>query len=64
MNHLVNKVLVYLTMVFNAILRIGYFPDLGKVSSIVMIEKPGKPIHELTSHRPISLLPIMSKLLE
>ena len=29
-----------------------------------MIPKPGKPPHEAASHRPISLLPVMSKLFE
>ena len=29
-----------------------------------MIEKPGKPPHEAGSYRPISLLPIISKLFE
>jgi hypothetical protein len=58
------KAIVYLTILFNAILRVGYFPDLWKVSLIIMIHKPGKPPHEVTSYRPISLLPIMSKLFE
>jgi hypothetical protein len=34
------------------------------VAEIVMIPKPGKPPHETTSYRSISLLPIMSKLFE
>jgi len=29
-----------------------------------MIPKPGKPLHEAASYRPISLLPVMSKLFE
>jgi len=29
-----------------------------------MIPKPGKPVNEVTSYRPISLLPILSKLFE
>jgi hypothetical protein len=31
---------------------------------VIMIPKPGKPPHESTSYRPISLLPIMLKLFE
>lgn len=50
------KVIVYLTMLFNAVMRVGYFPDLWKVSNVIMLQKPGKPIHEITSYRPISLL--------
>lgn len=55
---------MYLTTLFNAILRVGYFPDLWKISQVIMIHKPGKPVHGVTSYRPISLLPIISKLLE
>ena len=29
-----------------------------------MIPKPGKPLHEATSYRPITLLPIIFKLFE
>jgi hypothetical protein len=34
------------------------------VAEVIMIPKPGKPPHEATSYRPISLLPILSKLFE
>lgn len=64
LEELPRKAVVYLTTLFNAILRVGYFPDLWKVSQIIMIPKPGKPGHEATSYRPISLLPIVSKLFE
>jgi hypothetical protein len=33
-----------------------------EVSHIIIILKPGKPADEVTSYRPISLLPILSKL--
>jgi hypothetical protein len=35
-----------------------------KVAEVIMIPKPGKPPNEKTSHRPISLLPIVSKIFE
>jgi hypothetical protein len=35
-----------------------------KVAEIIMIQKPGKPPNEKTSYRPISLLPIVSKIFE
>jgi potassium voltage-gated channel Eag-related subfamily H protein 8 len=57
----------YLTQVFNAILLKGYFPAQCKVTQIILISKPGTPSpssNELTSYRPISLLPIMSKVLD
>lgn len=64
LEELPRKGIVYLTTLFNAILRVGYFPDLWKISQVIMIHKPGKPVHGVTSYRPISLLPIISKLLE
>ena len=45
-------------------MRTGCFPAQWKVSQIVTILKPGKPADEVTSYRPISLLPILLKLFE
>jgi hypothetical protein len=42
----------------------GHFPAQWKVAQIILILKPGKPPNELTSCRPISLLPIVSKVFE
>lgn len=53
-----------ITMIFNSILRLLYFPNQWKVAQIIMIQKPGKPDNEIESYRPISLLPIISKLFE
>jgi hypothetical protein len=50
--------------VFNAVLLKGYSSAQWKVAQIILIPKPGKPPHELTSYCPISLLPIISKVLE
>jgi hypothetical protein len=50
----------YLTQLFNAVLLKGYFLAQWKVAQIILILKPGSP-NELTSYRPISLLPIVSK---
>jgi hypothetical protein len=54
----------YLTQVFNAVLLKGYLPAQWKVAQIILILKPGKPPNELTSHQPISFLPIASKVFE
>jgi len=54
----------YLLHLCNAILRVGYFPKEWKVSKITMIAKPGKNPTLLGSYRPISLLSILSKLIE
>lgn len=64
LQELPKKAIVYLTALFNGILRTGCYPALWKVSQIVMVPKPGKPVHDLTSYRPISLLPVPSKLFE
>jgi len=45
-------------------LRLGYVPKEWKAAKITMIHKPGKPEHDLTSYRPISLLVFLAKLLE
>lgn len=58
------KGIILLTYIYNAILRTGYWPKCLKVAQIIMIHKQGKEPTEVTSYRPISLLPIMSKLLE
>lgn len=58
------KAIVFITTLFNCVLRTSYYPAQWKVSQIIMIPKPGKPPHEVTSYRPISLLPILSKLFE
>ena len=45
-------------------LRLAYFPLIWKFAQIIMVPKPSKPINEVSSHRPISLLPTPSKLFE
>jgi hypothetical protein len=42
----------------------GYFPAQWKVAQMILIPKPGKPPHAPSSYRPISLLPIASKVFE
>jgi hypothetical protein len=54
----------YRTQLFNAVLLKGYFPAQGKGAQIIIILKPGKPRNELTSYRPITLIPIVSKVFE
>lgn len=53
-----------ITIIFNAVLRTGYFPSQWKVAEIIMVPKPGKPSEQVSSYRPISLLPCLSKLFE
>ena len=58
------KGIILLTEIFNAILRVRYFPIQWKHAIIIMIIKPGKNISEVSSYRPISLLPHVSKIFE
>lgn len=64
LKELPRKAIVLLTFIYNAILRTEHFPTQWKLSEIVMVAKPGKPPHQVTSYRPISLLPITSKMFE
>lgn len=64
LKRLPKKAIVLLTTIYNCILRQGYYPILWKYAQICMIPKPGKPPTNVGSYRPISLLPIMSKILE
>lgn len=50
--------------IFNAILRLNYYPDTWKHARITVIPKPGKDMKKIESYRPISLLPTLSKLFE
>jgi len=63
-NCLPNKAIILLTYIYNAILRLSYFPTLWKFSQIIMFVKPDKPPDLPTSYRPISLLPYFSKICE
>lgn len=53
-----------LLFIFNAILRLSYYPHKWKTSLVIMIPKPGKDHTKVESYRPISLLPNISKLFE
>ena len=58
------KAVRFIAILINACLRLAYFPDQWKVAQIIMILKPGKDPGIVSSYRPISLLPIISKILE
>ncbi|CAG9137105.1 unnamed protein product [Plutella xylostella] len=64
LRQLPKKVITLITIIFNSILRTGYFPNIWKVSQITMVLKAGKPPHLTSSYRPISLLPVLSKVFE
>jgi hypothetical protein len=56
--------LLNLLYILNAIRRLEYWPKPLKQAKIIMIPKPGKNPTDVSSYRPISLLPIVSKVLE
>ena len=64
LKELPRKAVVLITFIINAIMRISYYPYHWKVSQIVMVHKIGKPANLATSYRPISLLPVLSKVCE
>jgi hypothetical protein len=53
-----------LLYILNAIRTLAYWPTPLKQAKIIMIPKPGKNPTDVTSYRPINLLPIISKVLE
>lgn len=53
-----------LTIIFNSAVRLQIFPAQWKTAQIIMLPKPGKNPEEMSSYRPISLLPTISKLFE
>ena len=64
LQQLLRKAVVKITNLINAAFRLKYVPRPWKVVEVIMIPKPGKPPHVTALYRPISLLPVMSKLFE
>lgn len=64
MKKLPAHMLQILCNIYNACIHLKYFPKDWKHSSIILLPKPGKNTREPENHRPISLLPTMSKILE
>ena len=69
LNYLIIKklspnVIKYLTILFNAALHIGYFPQSWKHATVKLVPKPGKDNKEAKNWRPISLLSCVGKLFE
>jgi len=58
------RTLVYITMLINACLLVGYFPTAWKTATTIFLPKPGKDHRDPANHRPISLLNILGKVLE
>jgi hypothetical protein len=54
----------HLTVIFKAMLQLGYFPTQWKHANILAIPKTTKPPQDPDSYRPISLLPALSEVME
>ncbi|GFW59320.1 probable RNA-directed DNA polymerase from transposon X-element [Trichonephila clavipes] len=64
LKHLPLITIFKITNIINNMLNLRYFPSAWKTAVVVPILKPGKDPTLAESHRPISLLPILSKLAE
>lgn len=64
LKNLPDSALLLLVEIFNACLRIGYFPSAWKVGKVIPIAKPGKDPSLPSSYRPITLLPVIGKIFE
>jgi hypothetical protein len=64
LRHLSKHALQHLTLLFNSIFKLGYFPTIWKSAKVILIHKPNKPPTDANSYSPISLLSSISKLLE
>ena len=58
------KVVLFLTLIYNSTLRLQHFLKQWKCAGITMIYKSNKPENLVSSYRPISLLPLFSKIFE
>ncbi|GFV39425.1 RNA-directed DNA polymerase from mobile element jockey [Trichonephila clavipes] len=62
--HFNRSVIFQMTNIINNILKVGYFQQIWKTASVIPILKPGKDPTLPDSFRPISLLPVLSKITE
>ncbi|GFU36889.1 RNA-directed DNA polymerase from mobile element jockey [Trichonephila clavipes] len=64
LQNLTLPVIFQLTNIISNIFITGHFPDHWKTASVIPILKPGKSRCSPDSYRPISLLPVLSKITE
>ncbi|XP_064120181.1 uncharacterized protein LOC135224785 [Macrobrachium nipponense] len=62
--HLPNSMLVFLRVIFNETISMGYWPDFFKKALLPFVGKKGKDLTTVSNYRPISLLEIPGKILE
>lgn len=64
LKQLPRKAILKLTHLINASFRLKHVPKQWKIAEIITLPKPGKPPEQVGSFRPISLLPVVSKVFE
>lgn len=64
LKRLPNKANILITHIFNACMRLSYFPVKWKRANVLTFKKPGKDPKNPNNYRPISLLPTLGKLFE
>lgn len=64
MKELPDVALIKLQHLINACFKLQFVPRHWKIAEVILLLKPGKTPNEVTSYRPISLLPVISKIFE
>ena len=65
LKHLDQRHVQIIASIFQKCISLEYFPEAWKSARVVLVPKPGKDSYtELSSYRPISLLPCLGKMLE
>ena len=54
----------HLVELFNSSFSLGFLPSEWKLGHIILLPKPNKDLHDVTSYRPITLLSCLGKLME
>jgi hypothetical protein len=62
-SHIIEVIAPYLALIYNNSVSEGVFPDLMKCSKVIPLFKSGES-SDLTNYRPISILPVLSKVYE
>lgn len=64
LKHVPRKMIVQIYYIMNSCLKQQYFPKQWKNALVIPLKKPNKRADDPKSYRPISLLPVLGKVLE